>query len=255
MSRSLSQEESSALLRQQALDDRLNPQPGAKLYLHLSDLRLGLGKVATDASLRLLDFGCGGSPYRKLFPNADYKRADLAGMSEVDFIIEPGKPLNAPDASFDLVLSTQVFEHVEDPAMYLRECQRLLKPEGKLILTTHGTFPDHGAPWDFQRWTPHGLARDVKTAGFEIDTIWRLTSGPRALLQLWELNMEHLRCDNSRFGYLFRALRWITRRQRVRFHTWVDYKMGDCRLADGADNLTHRLYLGLLIVATNKLPT
>jgi|JI6StandDraft_1071083.scaffolds.fasta_scaffold00181_26 SAM-dependent methyltransferase len=255
MSRSLSQEESSALLRQQALDDRLSPQPGAKLYLHLSDLRLALGKVATDTPLRLLDFGCGGSPYRALFPRADYQRADLAGMSEVDFIIEPGKPLAAPDASFDVVLSTQVFEHVEDPAAYLRECQRLLKPGGKLVLSTHGTFPDHGAPWDFQRWTPHGLARDLKTAGFEIDIIWRLTSGPRAVLQLWELNMERLRCDHGTFGFLFRALRWITRRQRTRFHSWADQRLGDYRLADGADDPAHRLYLGLMIVATNKLPS
>lgn len=249
MSRSLSQEESSVLLRQQALDDRLKPQHGAKLYLHLSDLRLALGKIATDTSLRLLDFGCGGSPYQTLFPKADYQRADLAGMSDVHFIIEPGRPLAAPDASFDLVFSTQVFEHVEDPAAYLRECHRLLTPGGKLILSTHGTFPDHGAPWDFQRWTPHGLVRDLKAAGFEIETTWRLTSGPRAVLQLWEMCMERLPCDHSLFGFLFRVLRWITRRQRVRFHAWADHLLGDYRVADGADEPAHRLYLGLMIIA------
>lgn len=249
MSRSLSQEESSALLRQQALDDRLKPQHGAKLYLHLSDLRLALGRIASESTGRLLDFGCGGSPYRALFPKADYQRADLAGMSEVDFIIEPGRPLAAPDASFDLVLSTQVFEHVEDPAAYLRECHRLLKPGGKLILSTHGTFPDHGAPWDFQRWTPHGLTRDLKAAGFEIDIAWRLTSGPRAVLQLWEMCMERLPCDHSLFGFLFRILRWTTRRQRARFHAWADHMLGDYRVADGADEPAHRLYLGLMMIA------
>jgi SAM-dependent methyltransferase len=249
MSRSLSQEESTALLKQQGLDDRLSPRPGAKLYLHLADLRLALGKIATDDSLRLLDFGCGGSPYRPLFPYADYQRADLPGMTEVDFTIEPGLPLAAPDASFDLVFSTQVLEHVEDPQFYLRECRRLLKPGGKLILSTHGTFPDHGAPWDFQRWTPHGLIRDLRAAGFQIDTTTRLTSGPRAVLQLWEMCMDRLPCDRSLFGLLFRLLRGLTRSQRPRFHRWADHLLGDYRVADGADEPAHRLYLGLMIIA------
>ncbi|GEP41461.1 class I SAM-dependent methyltransferase [Brevifollis gellanilyticus] len=249
MSRSLSQEESSALLRQQALDDRLSPQPGAKLYLHLSDLRVVLDKVRTDEPLRILDYGCGGSPYRSLFPKAEYLRADLGGMSDLDFIIDPGKPLAAPDASFDLIFSTQVLEHVEDPMFYLSECRRMLKPGGVLALSTHGTFPDHGAPWDFQRWTPHGLERDVRNAGFEIDTTWRLTSGPRAMLQLWELTMEKLACDNSLFGIIFKALRWFTRRKRPAFHAWADRQLADYRVAGGADAPAHRLYLGLMVLA------
>lgn len=41
-----------------------------------------------------------------------------------------------PDASFDLVLSTQVIEHLLDPAAGVRELARVLAPAGTLVLTT-----------------------------------------------------------------------------------------------------------------------
>jgi SAM-dependent methyltransferase len=40
------------------------------------------------------------------------------------------------DASFDVVLSIEGIEHLEDRFAYLRELHRVLKPEGTLILTT-----------------------------------------------------------------------------------------------------------------------
>jgi hypothetical protein len=31
-----------------------------------------------------------------------------------------------------------------------------------LYLGTHGVWPIHGAPYDFRRWTPHGLAWECR---------------------------------------------------------------------------------------------
>jgi hypothetical protein len=61
--------------------------------------------------------------------------------------------------------------------------------------------------------------------------------------------MERLPCDHSLFGFLFRVLRWITRRQRTRFHAWADHMLADYRVADGRDEPAHRLYLGLMMIA------
>ena len=58
------------------LRERLHPEYGDLTYLHLADLRLALEAIRTDRVIHLLDYGCGGSPYRSLFPNAIYKRAD-----------------------------------------------------------------------------------------------------------------------------------------------------------------------------------
>lgn len=45
-------------------------------------------------------------------------------------VIEPGKPLPFPDATFDLVLCDWVVEHVEDPASFAAEIRRVLKVGG-----------------------------------------------------------------------------------------------------------------------------
>jgi 2-polyprenyl-3-methyl-5-hydroxy-6-metoxy-1,4-benzoquinol methylase len=41
-----------------------------------------------------------------------------------------------PDGSFDVVTLSHVIEHVEDPQRLLRECHRILKPSGRLVLVT-----------------------------------------------------------------------------------------------------------------------
>ena len=73
--------------------------------------------------------------------------------------------LDFPDASFDYILSDQVFEHIEgDPFQAARECHRTLKPGGVAVHTTcfnvhiHSSTGDPpGAPRDFWRYTPEAL--------------------------------------------------------------------------------------------------
>ena len=55
--------------------------------------------------------------------------------------------------SFDAVLSTQVLEHVADPGALPAERFRVLRPGGRLLLSTHGIFVYHPDPDDYWRWT------------------------------------------------------------------------------------------------------
>jgi SAM-dependent methyltransferase len=108
------------------------------------------------AGLRVLDVGCGDRPYAELFPDAtgfDVPRnphADLHGSLEA---------IPVEDASFDLVLCLQVLEHVPDPGAAVRELRRVVRPGGRVLLSTHGVYPFHPNPEDLWRWTHQGLER------------------------------------------------------------------------------------------------
>lgn len=98
----------------------------------------------------VLDFGCG-SGYGSaeiatdairvvgvdVSPEAIEQAKAGFQSSQLEFrTIEPDQPLPFPDHSFDTVLSFQVLEHVNDPARYLSEVRRVLRPDGHLVLTT-----------------------------------------------------------------------------------------------------------------------
>lgn len=118
---------------------------------------------------RVLDYGCADMQYRDLFPaGVEVVGADLPGNPVADVAIRPDGSLPLEDASFDAVLSTQVLEHVSDPALYLSECARVLRPGGRLLLSTHGIMIYHPDPVDLWRWTWAGLERIVAEAGLEV---------------------------------------------------------------------------------------
>src|SRR4030095_5709220 len=65
--------------------------------------------------------------------------------------------LGLADAVFDVVLCTEVLEHLPEPQRALDEMFRVLKPSGTLLLTTRFLFPIHDAPHDYFRFTKYGL--------------------------------------------------------------------------------------------------
>lgn len=134
-------------------------------------LPAGLEELVKELPLsgRVLDYGCADAPYRRFFaPEAEYVTADLPGNPDALLEIQPDGTLPCADDSFDVVLSTQVLEHVRDPEVYLSECFRVLRPGGRLLLSTHGMMVYHPDPVDYWRWTCAGLQRAVHDAGFEI---------------------------------------------------------------------------------------
>ena len=67
---------------------------------------------------------------------------------------------------YDVVLCTQVLEHVSEPLKALEELSRVLVPGGMLWLSTPFYFEEHEKPYDYYRYTQFGLRYLVEKAGF-----------------------------------------------------------------------------------------
>jgi SAM-dependent methyltransferase len=142
-------------------------------FIVLSILHRWIRDIALpQASGVMLDFGCGGQPYRSLFETRvhRYIGADVAAAIGVnlDLVITPGAPLELECQSIDTVLSTQTLEHVYDFRSYLAECRRVLRPGGNLILTVPMQWRMHEAPFDYWRFTKYGVLSALDEHGFEV---------------------------------------------------------------------------------------
>lgn len=117
----------------------------------------------------ILDYGCGSLPYKDLFLSCTnkYIGVDIGKNKKADILVKENQKIPLNDDSVNVVISTQVLEHVEEVSFYLRQCRRLLKKNGLLILSTHGIWPYHDYPDDFHRWTRPGLVREIESAGFK----------------------------------------------------------------------------------------
>ena len=62
-------------------------------------------------------------------------------------------------------------EHLEDPEMVLKECNRVLKSSGILVATMPFLYPLHADPCDYQRWTPSRLRIELNRTGFKVLSI------------------------------------------------------------------------------------
>ena len=103
---------------------------------------------------RTLDIGAQNGPYAAWFPNrlaVDIKRG--TGVQ----LLSDVQALALADDTFDVVVCTEVLEHLPEPQTAIHEMYRVLKPGGTLILTTRFLFPIHDAPHDYFRFTRYGL--------------------------------------------------------------------------------------------------
>jgi SAM-dependent methyltransferase len=163
---------------------RLYPSRFDLDYLMLTDLRALVATFADSVTGKLLDFGCGGAPYRPLFTKCDaYHGADITPGSDIDYVIQKDGTLDELDDVFDAVLSSQVLEHVTQPDQYLRECHRVLKPGGRMLVSTHGMFVEHACPHDYTRWTGTGIKALLEDSGFDVVQTYKLTTDARAAIQ------------------------------------------------------------------------
>lgn len=145
----------------------------------------------SESGKKLIDYGCDTKPYIDIFKKYEYLGADLPFNEIADYILTEEGTIPVSDSFADLVLSTQVLEHVDDPIIYLNECHRVLKKDGFLIISTHGVWEYHPYPKDLWRWTSSGLRRVVEERGFEVISFEGVLGPIATAIQLIELRFQN----------------------------------------------------------------
>jgi SAM-dependent methyltransferase len=162
--------------------NRLNPSFACGRYHILSLLKRNLKGVVEqyiapmNGNSILLDYGCGSAPYEGLFLKyiKTYLKADIKPDAKGENFVKvqsDSSKIELPENSVDIVFSTQVLEHVNDPENYLKEAWRVTREDGLLVLSTHGRWMYHPDPQDFWRWTKDGLVRTIEKGGWHVEEL------------------------------------------------------------------------------------
>lgn len=138
----------------------------------------------------IIDYGCGSKPYESFFQCDQYIGVDVetsghpASGKKADVFFDNGR-MPFDDAFADGVLASEVLEHVFDLRGCLRDIHRVLKPGGKLLATCPFVWPLHEEPYDYARYTPYALERELQSAGFKIIKLEQKGRPIEVLGQMW----------------------------------------------------------------------
>lgn len=142
--------------------------------------------LANVAPCRVVDIGCGPAA---LLSELAAKGFDATGVDRALPALDLASKLAGPDSpmtlqaeldpkwreSFDLALSFEVIEHLEEDVAAMADWRDYLKPGGRMILST----PAHPSRWNaadvwaghVRRYTRQGLTEAVEGAGFTVESI------------------------------------------------------------------------------------
>ncbi len=160
-------------------------------YIARKELVKNITSLANEICGITLDIGCGKKPYRKFFDTKNYFGLDLpSSIHNVRLsadLLYDGKYLPIKTNSIDSVVSNQVFEHIFEPEKFLSELQRILKVNGKLLITLPFVWDEHEKPIDFARYTSFGIKYLLTKYGFEIISHQKTANNISILAQLLNL--------------------------------------------------------------------
>jgi SAM-dependent methyltransferase len=84
-----------------------------------------------------------------------------------DYLCEADK-IPVKDEYFDCIIISELLEHVLNPEDVILEAYRVLKKNGKCLITMPFLYRIHLDPVDYQRWTDLKLVNTCKKIGFDI---------------------------------------------------------------------------------------
>lgn len=159
----------------------------------------------------LLDFGCGRKPYENLFVVDSYVGVDvrISGHdhrnSKIDVFYD-GKVLPFPDECFDSLISFEVLEHVFNPDQIMLELNRVLKTNGRILISVPFCWNEHEIPFDYARYSSFGIKSLLERHGFDVLEVHKTGNFFLVIIQLVILSIFELFKPLRRAGFVLTLL-------------------------------------------------
>lgn len=144
---------------------------------------------------KLADLGCGNVPFYDVYknlvsenicvdwPNTMHKNQFL------DFECDLNKPLPFSTWEFDSIIISEVLEHISSPEIIWSEMARILKPQGKILLSIPFFYKIHEAPFDFYRYTEFALKNFADKNGLHVLELKSFGGLPEILTDILAKNL------------------------------------------------------------------
>lgn len=155
------------------LESDLLSSPRRRFFspVYYGQYRVTLPLVRQFARGRLLDLGCGDSPYKDEFIDCVTKYDTLDFFprnSNITYLSDIQNMPAVPSEGYDSAICLEVLEHIPDPFRAAREIYRILAPGGVLIASVPHLSRLHDEPYDYYRYTKYGITHVLEQAGFTI---------------------------------------------------------------------------------------
>lgn len=198
-------------------------------YFELNEaISLELDKIKSKLkNLHFLDIGAGEEPFADFYKEMFVESADVQQNSKksIQHIIDPIKPLPFNRDSYDGIFLFDVLEHVKDDIAFIKECSRVIKSNGYLIINVPFMYRFHEVPYDFRRYTPSGIYYLLEElGGFKVELLKPIGSAffiAEHILIERDYKVEFFR--KIIFKIMGKLLKWTTKKNENSFQTAFSY--------------------------------
>ena len=198
---------------------------------------------------KILDIGCGAQPFRERLEalNFEYHSIDVVQNHDgtVEFLGQIDKPI--PEAllkagPFDLIVCTEVLEHVADWHQAFSNFNKMLKVGGEMLITCPHYYVLHEVPYDFWRPTIYALEYYSSSYGFKVKEAKELGSAWDVLGTILSANFV----TNKNNILRTRVYSWVIRK----FFSWIVIHLRENAIQKNIDfnNMKHPTYISNYIL-------
>jgi SAM-dependent methyltransferase len=180
-------------------------------YFARKELLRAISRFSDQIQGETLDVGCGHKPYEHLFHAGRYIGLEIDTphnriSKRADFFYDGGRfPFS--DRQFDSVICNEVLEHVFNPDDFLAEIHRVLRYEGRLLLTVPFVWDEHEQPNDYARYSSYGLRHLLQKHDFEVIGHAKTVADGRVIFQLVNgIIYKKIRSKNSYLDLIMIAI-------------------------------------------------